>query len=82
MKCLNQFMVNEESEGEVSMKVTAVIMAGGKGGRFWPRSRKSLPKQFLSLTDDGKIMIQLTVERLKRLVKIDDVYIVTNKDYA
>lgn len=63
------------------MRVTAVIMAGGKGERFWPRSRKSLPKQFLSLTDDGKTMIQLTVERLKSIVNIDDVYIVTNKDY-
>lgn len=63
------------------MKTTAVIMAGGKGERFWPKSRKSLPKQFLSLTDDGKTMIQLTVERLKKLVDIDNVYIVTNKDY-
>ena len=63
------------------MKVTAVIMAGGKGERFWPRSRKSLPKQFLSLTDDGKTMIQLTIERLKPIVSIDDIYIVTNKDY-
>ncbi|NFI51507.1 mannose-1-phosphate guanylyltransferase/mannose-6-phosphate isomerase [Clostridium botulinum] len=63
------------------MKITAVVMAGGKGERFWPRSRKSLPKQFLSLTDDGKTMIQLTIERLKSLVNIEDVYIVTNKDY-
>lgn len=63
------------------MKITAVVMAGGKGERFWPKSRKSLPKQFLSLTDDGKTMIQLTIERLKSLVDIDDVYIVTNKDY-
>lgn len=63
------------------MRVTAVIMAGGKGERFWPRSRKSLPKQFLSLTNDGKTMIQLTIERLKSIVNIDDVYIVTNKDY-
>ena len=44
---------------------TALIMAGGKGERFWPRSRQSLPKQFLSLTDDDKTMIQLTVERIK-----------------
>lgn len=56
-------------------------MAGGKGERFWPRSRKSLPKQFLNLTDDGKTMIQLTIERLKSLVSIEDTYIVTNKDY-
>ena len=46
------------------MKKTALIMAGGKGERFWPRSRVNLPKQFLSLTDDGKTMIQLTVERI------------------
>lgn len=63
------------------MKITAVIMAGGKGERFWPKSRKSLPKQFLSLTEDGKTMIQLTVERLKSIVRIDDVYIVTNNEY-
>ena len=43
------------------MKTTALIMAGGRGERFWPKSRKNLPKQFLSLTDDGKTMIQLTV---------------------
>ena len=63
------------------MKIVAVIMAGGKGERFWPRSRRNMPKQFLSLTNDGKTMIQLTVERIKPLVEIEDVFIVTNKDY-
>lgn len=56
-------------------------MAGGRGERFWPKSRKSLPKQFLSLTDDGKTMIQLTVERILPLVKMEDIYISTNRDY-
>lgn len=63
------------------MKKTALIMAGGKGERFWPRSRVNLPKQFLSLTDDGKTMIQLTVERISPLVDIEDVYIATNENY-
>ncbi|MDY3745999.1 MAG: sugar phosphate nucleotidyltransferase, partial [Lachnospiraceae bacterium] len=63
------------------MKKTALIMAGGRGERFWPRSRKSLPKQFLSLTNDGKTMIQLTVERILPLVDMEDIYIATNKDY-
>lgn len=63
------------------MKKTALIMAGGRGERFWPKSRKNLPKQFLSLTDDGKTMIQLTVERLLPLVEREDIFIVTNKDY-
>jgi len=63
------------------MKKTALIMAGGRGERFWPKSRKNLPKQFLSLTDDGKTMIQLTVERILPLVELEDIYIATNRDY-
>lgn len=63
------------------MKVTALIMAGGRGERFWPRSRKNLPKQFLSLTDDGKTMIQHTVERILPLVDMEDIYIATNREY-
>ncbi|MCD7717307.1 MAG: mannose-1-phosphate guanylyltransferase [Lachnospiraceae bacterium] len=63
------------------MKKTALIMAGGRGERFWPRSRRTLPKQFLSLTDDGKTMIQLTVERILPIVELEDIYIATNRDY-
>ena len=63
------------------MKKTALIMAGGRGERFWPRSRKSCPKQFLSLTGDGKTMIQLTVERILPLVDMEDIYVVTNREY-
>ena len=63
------------------MKKTALIMAGGRGERFWPRSRRALPKQFLSLTNDGKTMIQLTVERILPLVALEDIYIATNKNY-
>ena len=62
--------------------ISVVIMAGGKGERFWPKSRVSMPKQFLSLTSDGKSMIQHTVERLKELVEIENVYIVTNELYV
>ena len=56
-------------------------MAGGRGERFWPKSRKNLPKQFLSLTDDGRTMIQLTVDRILPLVDMEDIYIATNRDY-
>lgn len=68
-------------KGRSTLKKTALIMAGGRGERFWPKSRKNLPKQFLSLTDDGKTMIQLTVERILPLVKMEDIYISTNRDY-
>lgn len=63
------------------MKCTALIMAGGKGERFWPRSRVDLPKQFLPLVDDEKTMIQMTVERILPLVSMEDIYIATNQRY-
>lgn len=63
------------------MKITAVIMAGGRGERFWPKSRNSCPKQFLSLTSDGETMIQKTVKRLGSLVAPEDIFIVTNSAY-
>ena len=72
----------KNAKGFVNMKMTAVIMAGGRGERFWPRSRNSFPKQFLSLTGDGETMIQKTVSRLGSLVAPEDVFIVTNESYA
>ena len=63
------------------MKKTALIMAGGRGERFWPKSRRNLPKQFLSLTDDGVTMIQHTVKRILPLVDINDIFVSTNKEY-
>lgn len=63
------------------MKKTALIMAGGRGERFWPKSRISMPKQFLSLTGDGKTMIQMTVDRILPIVDIEDIFIATNRAY-
>lgn len=64
------------------MKITAVIMAGGRGERFWPKSRNSRPKQFLSLTKDGETMIQKTIKRLSPIVAAEDIFIVTNAAYT
>jgi len=56
-------------------------MAGGGGTRFWPLSRKQLPKQFLNL--DGKdIMVNETFDRLKGLIEPENIFIVTNKAHA
>ena len=44
-----------------------VILAGGRGTRFWPRSRRALPKQLLSVVGD-RSLLRLTTERLKGLV--------------
>ncbi len=54
-----------------------VIMAGGGGTRFWPLSRKDLPKQFLNLTG-GDLMVNETIDRLARSVLKEDIFIVTN----
>ena len=59
-------------------KVCAVIMAGGVGARFWPRSREKYPKQLLEIVGRGT-MIQNTVKRLEGVVDMRDVFIVTNK---
>ena len=63
------------------MITTALIMAGGRGERFWPQSRKRMPKQFLSLTNTDRTMIQSTVDRIKKLVDPKDILIATNQDY-
>ncbi len=60
------------------MKLYAIIMAGGIGTRFWPRSKKKLPKQLLQVFGDNT-MIQNTVLRLKGIVNNEDIYIITNK---
>ena len=58
----------------------AVIMAGGRGERFWPLSRMAKPKQFLNLIGE-KTLLQLTVERIKDLVGISDTYVVAGAEF-
>ncbi len=58
----------------------AVIMAGGRGERFWPKSRQELPKQFLCLVGD-RTMLQKTVDRLQKTIPIEQIYIITGKAY-
>jgi mannose-1-phosphate guanylyltransferase len=56
----------------------AVIMAGGAGTRFWPASRRDVPKQLLALAET-QTMIQATVNRLEGLVRPEHILIVTNE---
>jgi len=58
-----------------------VILAGGSGTRFWPRSRRAHAKQVLAL-DGERSMIQQTVERLKPLAGLDKTWIITNEYLA
>lgn len=59
----------------------AVIMAGGRGERFWPLSREYLPKQFLRLAGPGT-MLQETVARVQSLVPLAATYVVTGERFA
>lgn len=63
------------------MKTYGVIMAGGGGTRFWPLSRKKLPKQFLNLTGRD-ILVNETFDRLKGVAHSDDIFVVTNTLYV
>ena len=56
----------------------SVIMAGGSGTRFWPKSRRLYPKQFLKILGD-KSMLQMTIERLLPLTPMEQIYIVGNR---
>ncbi len=58
-----------------------IIMAGGIGSRFWPMSTAEVPKQFLDIMGTGKTMIQQTVSRFGKLVPMENIFIVTSKNY-
>jgi mannose-1-phosphate guanylyltransferase len=59
----------------------SVILAGGSGTRFWPRSRRAHAKQVLAL-DGERSMIQQTVERLNPLAGPDRTWVITNEYLA
>ena len=58
-----------------------IIMAGGSGSRLWPLSRTHYPKQFLKLSGMDKSIFQTTIERCLLMGQMDDLYIVTSRDY-
>jgi mannose-1-phosphate guanylyltransferase len=64
--------------GKAEQKFAPVILAGGSGTRFWPRSRKARAKQVLAL-DGERTMIQQTMDRLAPLADPDDIWVITNE---
>ncbi len=63
------------------LTIHAVIMAGGRGTRFWPRSRMRTPKQLLNIVGK-RTMLEQTVERLRPVVPLDRIWTVTNDEQS
>jgi mannose-1-phosphate guanylyltransferase len=59
--------------------VYAVIMAGGSGTRFWPRSRQNCPKQYLSILGKDSLILS-TVKRFNPLVPLERTFVITRRD--
>ena len=51
-----------------------IIMAGGVGSRFWPMSTPDYPKQFIDVMGVGRSLIQLTVDRLKPICPVENMW--------
>jgi mannose-1-phosphate guanylyltransferase len=64
-----------------SMSHKAIIIAGGKGTRLWPLSRKNKPKQFQRLISD-KSLIKETYLRLRNKFSAEEIFVSTNNEYV
>ena len=60
----------------------AVVLAGGRGSRFWPLSREDKPKPFLPLGEDGSSQLSSTCRRLEGVVDRDKVLVVASAEHA
>src|SRR5207244_8565627 len=79
--------IRETSRGryEICMKTKSdiknhfvIIMAGGKGERFWPVSREKTPKQLITLLGN-RSFLQQTVDRVLPLVPLKNILVITNE---
>ncbi len=59
-----------------------VIMCGGIGSRFWPYSRKDMPKQFIDFFGTGRTLLQMSYDRILPVVAKENIIVVTNQAYA
>lgn len=66
---------------EKALPECEVILAGGRGTRFWPRSRRRTPKQLLDIISE-KTMLRETADRLRPLFAPNRLWVVTNDEQA
>lgn len=58
-----------------------LIMAGGVGSRFWPKSRNHFPKQFIDILGTGQSLLQMTYARFLQICPKENIYILSNQVY-
>lgn len=61
--------------------IYVLIMAGGVGSRFWPKSRNNFPKQFIDILGTGKSLLQMTYERFLDVCPPENIFILSNNQY-
>jgi len=59
-----------------------LIMAGGVGSRFWPKSRNNFPKQFIDILGTGKSLLQMTYNRFLAICPAENIFILSNDQYS
>ena len=65
-----------------NMNTFVLIMAGGVGSRFWPKSRNHFPKQFIDILGTGESLLQLTYQRFLKVCPNENIMILTNAGYV
>ena len=75
------FAIRYENIIMIHNDIQIIIMAGGVGSRFWPMSTPDYPKQFIDVMGVGRSLIQLTVDRLKPICPVENMWVVTNEKY-
>jgi len=73
--------VKKHSSASKTIPTCAVLLAGGRGTRFWPRSRMRTPKQLLNIVGN-KTMLRETVARLAPVVPLKNFWVVTNAEQS
>jgi mannose-1-phosphate guanylyltransferase len=71
----------ENDVGRAAIPTCAVLLAGGRGTRFWPRSRMRTPKQLLNIAGN-ETMLRETIARLKPIISLRDFWVVTNAEQS
>lgn len=69
------------NNGELNKDNYVLIMAGGVGSRFWPKSRNNFPKQFIDILGTGESLLQLTYKRFLKICDPENIYFLTNESY-